>query len=139
METRGIRNCNPLNIRRSSDQWQGLCAQQQDKAFCQFKQMEYGWRAALSLLTRTYYIKYHLCTIRSIVERWAPRSENDTDAYINHVSQLSGIAPDQSLGAPQQHPENWLLLAAAMAIQENGPSIRDPIALLKAWRLLQAP
>jgi len=40
------------------------------------------------------------------------------------------------MGDPQQQPANWLLLAAAMAIQENGPSCRDPIPLLRAWRMI---
>ncbi len=52
---RGIRNNNPLNIRRSKDKWQGLRALQTDTAFCQFETMAYGWRAAFVLLTRTYY------------------------------------------------------------------------------------
>ena len=45
MLPRGIRNNNPLNIRRSKDQWQGLRAQQTDASFCQFETLEYGWRA----------------------------------------------------------------------------------------------
>ena len=46
MLPRGIRNNNPLNIRRTAkDQWQGLRAQQTDSAFCQFERLEYGWRA----------------------------------------------------------------------------------------------
>ena len=44
MTPRGIRNCNPLNIRRSKDQWKGLAERQQDAAFCQFKSLEYGLR-----------------------------------------------------------------------------------------------
>ena len=43
---------------------------QSDRAFVQFKSLEYGWRAAFYLLTRTYYHKYRLYTIRSIVSRW---------------------------------------------------------------------
>jgi hypothetical protein len=31
MIPRGIRNNNPLNIRRSKDKWQGLSAQQEEK------------------------------------------------------------------------------------------------------------
>ena len=58
MLPRGIRNNNPLNIRRSKDQWKGLAEAQNDRAFCQFKSLEYGWRAAFYLLTRTYYHKY---------------------------------------------------------------------------------
>ena len=63
----------------------GLRVIQQDASFCQFETMEYGWRAAFYLLTRTYYHKYRLYTIRDIISRWAPPSENDTGAYIQNV------------------------------------------------------
>ncbi len=53
MTPRGIRNCNPLNIRRSKDQWKGMAEAQSDRAFVQFKSLEWGWRAAFYLLTRT--------------------------------------------------------------------------------------
>ena len=46
MLPRGFRNNNPLNIRRSKDQWKGLAEAQTDRAFVQFKSLEYGWRAA---------------------------------------------------------------------------------------------
>ena len=79
MTPRGIRNCNPLNIRKSKDQWKGLAEAQNDRAFVQFKSLEWGWRAAFYLLTRTYYHKYRLYTIRTIIRRWAPASENNTE------------------------------------------------------------
>ena len=83
MLPRGIRNNNPLNIRRTAkDQWKGLRAHQTDSAFCQFERLEYGWRAAFYLLTRTYYHKYRLFTIRGIISRWAPPNENLTATYI---------------------------------------------------------
>ena len=47
MTPRGIRNNNPLNIRRSPGQtWQGECPVQTDKAFVQFRSMKWGIRAA---------------------------------------------------------------------------------------------
>ena len=66
MIPRGIRNNNPLNIRRSKDQWQGMKKTQSDSSFCQFETFEDGWRAAFVLLTRTYYHKYRLYTIVSV-------------------------------------------------------------------------
>ena len=132
---RGIRNHNPLNIRRG-DQWQGLAATQSDPAFCQFKSLEWGWRAAFCLLTKTYYAKYHLDTIRTIVSRWAPEADhNDTKAYIANVSRLTGIATDEPLGNPQEHPARWMMLGAAMAIQENGTQSLDYFAMLHGWSL----
>ena len=135
MLPRGIRNNNPLNIRRSKDKWKGMKAQQSDAAFVQFESMEYGWRAAFWLLTRTYYHKYRLYTIRTIVQKWAPPLENNTIAYINQVSRLTGLHPDEPLGIPCDHPERWLALAAAMAIQENGTAALDYFALLRGWAL----
>ena len=121
MLPRGIRNNNPLNIRRTAkDQWQGLRAQQTDASFCQFESLEYGWRAAFYLLTRTYYHKYRLYTIRMIINRWAPPNENLTSTYIANVSRLTGILPDEPIGIPSDQPERWIAVGVAMAIQENG-------------------
>ena len=138
MLPRGIRNHNPLNIRRSKDQWKGLAERQQDVAFCQFKSLEYGWRAAFYLLTRTYYHKYRLYTIRTIIRRWAPSSENATEAYIANIARLTGIAPDEPLGIPSDQSARWMMLGAAMAIQENGTSSLDYFAMLRGWDLLRS-
>ena len=135
MTPRGIRNNNPLNIRRSKDQWKGMAEAQTDGAFVQFKSMEWGWRAAFYLLTRTYYHKYRLYTIRGIVSKWAPASENNTEAYIQNVSKLTGIDPDEPLGIPSDQPSRWLMLGAAMAIQECGTSSLDYFAMLRGWAL----
>ena len=116
MTPRGIRNCNPLNIRRSKDQWKGLAERQQDAAL-------------------TYYHKHRLYTIRTIIRRWAPESENNTEAYINNVSKLTSILPDEPLGIPSEQPTRWIALGAAMAIQENGTSSLDYFAMLRGWEL----
>ena len=137
MIPRGIRNNNPLNIRRTADNWQGLTPVQTDPAFFQFQSPEYGWRAAFRLLTRTYYCKYGLDTIRKIITRWAPPTENNTAAYISAVSRTTGLAPDATLGPPTAHPARWMMLAAAMAIQENGPHQLDYLALLRGWEMAE--
>ena len=160
---RGIRNHNPLNIRRTGkDQWKGMAEVQSDRAFVQFKSLAWGWRAAFHLLTRTYYHKYRLYSIRSIITRWAPPNENDTQAYICNVSRLTGIDPDEPLGIPSEKPSRWMALGVAMAIQENGlikreqsdarissaeredgrPKVNgtdslDYFAMLKGWELLK--
>ena len=89
---RGLRNNNPLNIRLSSDRWQGQIAPSLleraggEASFCQFSSMKYGWRAAFRLLCHTYYGKYKLRTIRALITRWAPPKENDTEVYIRRVT-----------------------------------------------------
>ena len=136
MLPRGIRNNNPLNIRRSKDQWKGLRAQQTDAEFCQFESMEYGWRAAFYLLTRTYYHKYRLYTIRMIINKWAPPNENQTSKYIENVCRLTGIGPDDPIGIPSDQPERWMMVGRAMAIQECGMEGLDDFAMLRGWGLL---
>ena len=135
MLPRGIRNNNPLNIRRSADKWKGLSRTQSDPSFCQFESLEYGWRAAFYLLTRTYYHKYRLYTIRGIISKWAPPIENETQTYIANVSRLTGIAPDEPIGIPSDRPSRWMMVGMAMAIQENGTSSLDYFAMLRGWQL----
>ena len=132
---RGIRNNNPLNIRRSKDKWKGMRAVQSDAQFCQFESLEWGWRAAFWLLTRTYYHKYRLFTIRAIVTKWAPAIENNTQAYIANVSRLTGIGPDEPIGIPSERPARWMMVGVAMAIQENGTESLDHFAMLRGWGL----
>ena len=108
---------------------------QNDRAFVQFKSLEYGWRAAFYLLTRTYYHKYRVYTIRGIISRWAPANENDTLAYIANVSRLTGIDPDEPIGIPSEKPSRWMAVGVAMAIQENGIENLDMFAMLRGWEL----
>ena len=134
MTPRNIRNNNPLNIRRSKDKWQGLDAKQSDSSFFKFESMEMGWRAAFVILTKTYYHKYRLFTIRKIISRWAPPAENDTEAYIKRVSDLTGIDPDEPLGIPSLYPSRWMAVGLAMAIVEGG---RQPAVfpMMRGWTL----
>ena len=132
---RGLRNNNPLNIRRSGDKWQGLKVLQEDKAFFQFSEMKWGWRAAFRLLCHTYYGKYKLRTIRDIITRWAPPKENNTEAYIRRVTDRIGIGPDRELGDPQTHPTQWMMIGIAMAIVENGTTNLDYLSMLKGYEM----
>ena len=134
---RGLRNNNPLNIRLSNDRWQGLRVLQEDRAFCQFETMAYGWRAAFRLLCHTYYGKYKLRTIRDIIYRWAPPKENNTAAYIRRVSDYISIGPDRELGDPATHPTQWMMLGIAMAVVECGTANQDYLSMLKGWELAQ--
>jgi hypothetical protein len=108
---------------------------QTDSQFCQFENLAYGWRAAFKLLTRTYYHTYRLYTIRTIVGKWAPPNENNTRAYVENVSRLTGIHPDEPLGIPSENPARWIAVGAAMAIQENGITSIDWFAMLQGWQM----
>lgn len=86
---RGIRNNNPLNIRKGC-KWIGLRPTQTDKDFCQFTSMVYGIRAGFITL-RTYICKHKCNTIEKIISRWAPQKENDTAAYIRAVTKRTRL------------------------------------------------
>lgn len=118
MTVRGIRNMNPGNI-RLGESWLGLRMKQTDPDFCQFTSMIYGCRALLKLL-RTYVEKRGCTTIRKVVERWAPPSENDTLSYVLSVAAACRRDPDERLPVDVD-PLIYLDLARAIARHECGP------------------
>ena len=95
---RGIRNNNPGNIRWSTIQWRGLVpeGQRTDDTFCQFVDAYHGLRA-LALNLHTYWVNDGLHTVRGIIERWAPPSENDTDAYVTTVAERMHVSADADI------------------------------------------
>ena len=100
---RGLRNNNPLNIRHSASRWQGARVEQTDKAFVQFISMTMGYRAAWRIL-ETYYKHFEAqhkpFTPRNIIYRWAPPSENDSEAYLRRVCQITNLAGNEALVLP---------------------------------------
>lgn len=119
MTSRGIRNNNPGNIRKSSINWQGLAKEQTDSDFLIFSSMTYGCRALLKIIN-TYYTQRNCKTIRSIINRYAPPNENNTEFYITHVSQQCNVSPDEIIKLTK---ENHLILAKAIAKHENGSDV----------------
>ena len=118
MNPRGLRNNNPLNIRRIVGTiWQGQLAEQRDKKFVQFKSIEWGIRAACCIL-KTYQRKYQATCVEDIITRWAPPSENATSEYIRTVCRLTGF------GGKERLEESQLpALVCAMAFVECGAHI----------------
>lgn len=118
---RGIRNNNPLNIRRSNTKWEGMREVTTDKAFCEFKTMAFGFRAAFRLLS-TYWHRHGCRTISDIINRWAPASDgNNTHGYIMRVCEECGHKPDDELPAPDHdNCLKWCHIVLAMAAVENG-------------------
>ena len=129
IQTRGIRNNNPGNIRKSKDPWQGLAERQTDAAFFVFKSPLYGIRALARLLI-TYQDKKKLRTIKDIIRRWAPQTENDTNAYIISVADSTGFTQDQLL---DMHRFDHLKpLVEAIIQHENGQQPYTDTEITKA-------
>lgn len=114
---RGLRNCNPGNIRKSKQAWVGLADKQPDKEFFTFRSMAYGYRALIKTL-RTYRILHGCITVKDMITRWAPPAENDTAAYIRAVC--------LDMQVPESYPVSLddkaalVQLAAAISKHENG-------------------
>jgi len=116
MTSRGIRNNNPGNIRHG-EKWQGIADDQPDLEFVTFKNAPYGIRALAKVLI-TYQEKYELHSVSLILNRYAPPSENDTQAYIDAVCEETGFYPHQNIDL---HQDFYLLpLVKAIIRHENG-------------------
>lgn len=132
MEPRGLRNCNPGNIRITKDKWQGLRPQQTDKSFFQFTEMKWGYRALI--ITLQNYHRRHGCrTITDYINRWAPPSENNTGGYISRVC--------KEMEVPNSYVPNvddkatMCAFAAAISQVENGvPAVMADIEA--GWNLI---
>ena len=103
-----------------------------DKSFKQFKSMAYGYRA-MFIVIRTYIQRHKLNTIRGIISRYAPSSENHTENYIKVVSERSGITADEPILADNR--EMMIRIVAAMSFVENG---REAVMsdVIRGWELL---
>lgn len=121
---RGVRNNNPGNIEYGAfAKSQGAVGS--DGRFAVFNSMEEGIAATVTLLQS--YVQRGFNTIRTIIGRWAPNGENNTEAYIASVAKKLGISADQKLTSDQ-------LSGVAQAIfgHENGAAYSATANLLAA-------
>lgn len=135
-QPRGIRNNNPLNIRKGSD-WKGERPIQPDQAFEEFVSIEWGIRAGIKL------IRNHITgfngkrppanTIKKLISVWAPTKENNTEAYIRTVCQQTAIGRNDLLHADDRR--SIIAIARAMAYVECGVWL-EPKLLQSAYDLL---
>lgn len=132
MTPRGIRNCNPGNIRITKDKWQGLRTVQTDTEFFQFEDMKWGYRALIRTLQN--YRKRHGCmTIADFIRRWAPSQENNTTAYIRSVCSQLGVP---SVYVPDVDDKDTMCaFASAISKHENGVEA-DRKEVEDGWDLL---
>ncbi len=116
----GLRDNNPGNI-RTGDTWKGMTGE--NNGFVVFANCSWGLRAlAIDLRTK---IGRGLNTLEKIIYQWAPPSENDTEAYINSMTQLTGIGRYQVLSATNN---TLLLLMNGIVYVEIGPDFFDKLS-----------
>lgn len=115
---RGIRNHNPGNVERGPDRWLGMSADQSaDSRFLVFDTPEAGIRCLMRILIN-YQERHAIKTMRDAINRWAPPAENNSTAYVQHVSRLTGFDPDEPLDFLDR--EINVALTRAIVRHENG-------------------
>ena len=115
--SRGLRNNNPGNIRRSRVRYKGEVRPSRDPDFKEFSSMAYGYRAMFVLLD-TYRSRYGLATIRQMLNRYAPPTENFTEGYVRFVADYAGVMPDEIIDT--RNEMDMIPIVAAMSKIENG-------------------
>ena len=130
--TRSERNNNPGNIRLTSDRWRGQVLPPPDRGFVTFKSPQWGYRA-LFVILEGYMIRHGLRTIRGIIGRYAPPSENATAAYVRSVCRATGWGPDDPLDPCGRVMQD---LARAITLVESGKSA-DEKALREGYALYE--
>ena len=116
MSSRGLRNNNPGNIRRSATRYRGEVVSQ-DPSFKRFESMAWGYRAMFVLLY-TYQKRYGLSTLAQLIARYAPAVENDTAGYTDFVAEQTAWPADQPLDTCSA--EQMIPVVSAMSHIENG-------------------
>jgi hypothetical protein len=102
-----------------------------DADFKQFVTMGYGYRAIFALL-HSYAQRHGLRTIRAMLNRYAPPTENFTEGYIRFVAKCSGIDANRPLDTRSR--DDMIPIVAAISEIENGLKARlDEVE--EGWRL----
>lgn len=125
-----------MNIRKGNS-WRGERPFQTDKNFEEFESMEMGLRAGLKLIknyqTKPLLLANKANTIRKIITRWAPPSENNTQSYIKTVSKRTGLLPDEVIDWTDK--AKIIALTEAICYVECGACI-DPEIISSAYDLV---
>lgn len=129
--SRGLRNCNPGNIRQSKTRYKGEKPHSTDSAFKQFETLEWGYRAIFMLL-HTYRVRGYGDTIAKMISRYAPPIENNTEAYISRVCQQTGIDRDQRLNT--LNSVQMIPIVSAISAVENGVKADEEV-VARGWEL----
>lgn len=127
---RGFRNNNPFNLVQSSIAWHGKINPSTDSKFEQFDLFVNGVRAGLMDIIHD--IKSGKNTVRSLIEEFAPKTENDTEKYIQVVSS-SLRKKDTDIITPDK--QTLWFIASAIVKHENGKDL-DISVFNQAWSLI---
>lgn len=133
--TRGEKLNNPFDIEKSAIKWQGKIEPSSDATFEQFQTRVLGLRAGfLDLKNQP---KEGLDTIRKIITKFAPPSENNTEGYIKSICDKLQINPDDIVDLDDYTTLKALGLAVLM--NEDGEVIYSDAEINQALSLAGVP
>ncbi len=112
---RGLRNNNPGNLIQTSIGWKGKLSSPTDSRFEQFIDLKHGIRALYRQLNSD--VNRRGLNLSELINKYAPAHENNTTAYIQFVSQQTGITPYSKI---ELNSENLIQLVKAIVSIENG-------------------
>lgn len=112
---------NPFNIRSSrKNKWIGQSGSR--KGFACFSDQYFGIRAAIKIVMCSYR-NFGLRTIQKILGRFAPNTENNTQAYVKYVVSKTKIPPLKVLNSQM----DYVLVLKAMSEFEGNPVTLEEI------------
>lgn len=116
LEPRGIRNNNPGNLVITTIAWKGKVpvAQNTDKYFEQFTSALWGIRA-MYIDVKGDIERDGLNTLRKLINEYAPKFQNDTQAYIDFISKKLNLGADSPI-----LPMHYFELLKSIIQMENG-------------------
>ncbi len=127
--SRGIRNNNPGNLRKTPAIWLGEI-KGEDTAFKVFSYPIYGIAAIKTSILKK--IKRGLLTPEQIIESYAPPFENDTRAYISSVEKSSGLKATLPLPLDERSLMSFI---RGIILHENGSCPYSDELIIKALKL----
>lgn len=130
MQSRGYRNKNPGNIDwNAANKWQGQIGKESTgnpPRFAVFQTHEHGIRA-LALLLTTYQDRHNCRTIRQFIQRWAPSTENNTEAYVAEVARHMKLESGDYILDMHEYEDLRPLLEAIITHELGGQPYPDSV------------
>ena len=127
-----MRGNNPLKLPRTGWIWQGLTPKQTDRAYYQFRNAAYGYRAGF-IVIRSLVWHLHRNTVAKLLTFWMlDADKRDSQLYTARVCALTGFGPNDILD-PLDANQMIPLVAAISRIENGRPALMFDI--VTAWRI----
>lgn len=129
--TRGERNNNPFNLKKTDIKWQGKVDSGSDPVFEQFVSPLLGIRAGFKNLLEQG--REGNNTVYLLITKYAPPNENNTNQYMKSVCQHLNVNPDDKIDLDNY--DTLYAIGSAIILHENGRIIYNDALINQAMQL----